>query len=692
MINKWEKFFEFFGLIKDLLKYGELYPDTKSYTVDFWDIDKFESGFGELVLNEPLNSIYTGELAILNLLSADLIDKGVELKLKIIKIPETNKIKISKIRAEHLGKFLAIEGTIRRTTEVRPDLRVAVVKCLRCYAILKVQQESTVYQEPQECPKDQGGCGRTAASTAFKLNKEKSTYVNSQKIEISEIVESSSRKQPETLNISLEGDIAGVLLPADVVVINGIIRSQQRITKFRGKSTIFDIFLEGNSIEMKERGYEEIKISEIEKTRIKALGKNKNIFQILTDAFAPGIYGLLIEKLTLVLQLSGGVTKIMPGGMRVRGDSHVVLVGDPSTAKSQLILASDRLAPISEYVAGKNASGPGLGAGAVKDGGQFGDGRWVLEPGAAVLADQGHLGIDEIDKMSKSALAVLYEIMEQQEIHVAKIVKGNLKARCSVLAGANPKFGRFDEYRPIYEQIKLEPALLSRFDVIFPIKDKVDKDKDTKMAEHILRGHQAGEVEKNIDELGHEHYSKEEYTEKMKLFQKDITSDFMRKYLAYVRRFYFPVMSDKSMEDAKDYYIKLRMKGEAAGTIAITPRQLEGIVRLTEASARLRQSNKVESQDIERVINIFDYYLNKVASDSGILDMDIITTGIATSTRNKMIAIERAIKEIDTGPGAKIEEIIEATKLEPEDVETVLNKMKDKGRLFTPVNNQWKAV
>ncbi len=686
-----------------ILEKADLYPDEKSVEVSYWDIDFFDSEFSEHLLNKPFNSLYNAEQAILNLLPADAIDKGVKLHVRINRLPEqTACIGIRYLRAEHLGKFIAIDGLVRKATEVRPMLREAVFQCLRCYGILKVPQDSMVFKEPMECSKEQGGCGRAAASTAFKLLTEKSQFVDTQKLEIQESPEElRAGAQPERLTIYVEDDITGQISPGDRVVLNGILRSQQRITRLRGKSTLFDIFLDGNSIELKEKEFEDVKIKEEEIKDFIDLSKRNDVYDVVIESIAPSIYGMQIEKEALALQLFSGVTKHMPDETKIRGDIHILLVGDPGTAKSQLLEYISHLSPRGIYASGKSTSAAGLTAAAVRD--EFGEGRWVLEAGALVLADGGIACIDEIDKMSSQDRSALHEAMEQQEIHVAKAgITAALKSRCSLLAAANPKYGRFDEYRPISEQIDMPPALLSRFDVIFPIKDKPEKSQDMSMAEHILRSHVGGEIKQHREHSDLPKFSKDEEDLALKSVMPVLTQEFLRKYVAYARRHVYPVMTRDAIQDLADFYVQLRtQEGSAEGTpVAITPRQLEGLVRLAEASARMRLSEQITGDDTARAIKITRYYLTRVASsgEGGAFDIDIIATGTGHSQRTRMIQLIEIIRDIserDKSGSAYEDDVVEeaeARGLEREQVKADIEKLRREGRVFKPTEKRLRLV
>jgi replicative DNA helicase Mcm len=683
------------------MEIADAFPDQKTLDIIYWDIDFYDSEFAEYLLIRPYNGIYAAEQAIISLLPADVVERGVQLHVRIKRLPdETAKIGIRELRAEHLGKFVAIEGLVRKATEVRPMLRQAVFQCIRCYAVLKVPQESTVFQEPQECSKEQGGCGRAAASTAFKLLTEKSQFIDSQKLEIQESPEGlRAGAQPERLTMYVEDDITGDISPGDRVIMNGILRSQQRITRMRGKSTLFDIYLEGNSVEMEEKEFEDVKINEEEIKKIKDLAKQPEVYDTIIDSIAPSIYGMLIEKEALALQLFGGVTKHMPDETRIRGDIHILLVGDPGTAKSQLLEYISHLAPRGIYASGKSTSAAGLTAAAVRD--DFGEGRWTLEAGALVLADGGVACVDEIDKMSTQDRSALHEAMEQQEIHVAKAgITAALKTRCALLAAANPKYGRFDEYRPISEQIDMPPALLSRFDVIFPVKDKPDKALDTSMAEHILRAHLGGEIREHRATSDDPQYTKEEEDAVLRSVIPILDTEFLRKYVAFSRRNVYPVLTPDATQELAEFYVGLRSQEGTGETVvvAITPRQLEALVRLSEASARIRMSEQITTEDTARAIRVTKYFLKRVASDSGILDIDMIATGVGHTQRGRIIKLIDIIQDLSTqdkSGTADIEDIIAEVATAEYDRDQIIvdiDKLSRDGRIFKPRENRYRVA
>ena len=381
----------------------------------------------------------------------------------------------------------------------------------------------------------------------------------------------------------------------------------------------------------------------------------------------------------------------MPDGRRIRGDIHILLVGDPGTAKSELLSYMSRLSPRGIYATGRAASGPGLTAVATRD--EFGEGRWTLEAGALVLADKGLACLDELDKMNPQDRSAIHEALEQQRISVAKAgITAVLQARCSVLAAANPKFGRFDEHKYISEQIDLPPTLLSRFDIIFAMIDRPEAGKDRQLAEHILRGHQVGEILKRREEGS----TAPETRELEEPYLPHFSPDFLRKYVAYAKRVY-PVMTDEAIEIIERKYLEIRKTGEGAGSsVPITPRQLEAIIRLSEGSARLRLSENVGPEDAERAVRIVEYWMGKVAGEEGRFDIDIIQTGISQSQREQIIVLRDIINELAGPEGvADYEDIVRMAQergIPPAKVDAWLKRWSQEGEIYSPAKNKYKLV
>jgi len=429
--------------------------------------------------------------------------------------------------------------------------------------------------------------------------------------------------------------------------------------------------VEANYVEPLQEGLIETNLSPEDLQKIKELAGQPTVLKILADNLAPSIYGHDKIKEALVLQLAGGSRKVRPDGVATRGDLHVLLIGDPGSAKSQLLKRISRVGPKARFTSGKGATAAGLTASVVKD--EF-LGGWSLEAGTLVLANQGFAIIDELDKMGKEDRSALHEALEQQVVSIAKAnIQATLRCETSVLAAANPKFGRFNQYDLIATQIDLPPTLINRFDLIFPIQDQPDREKDEQIATFILALHKDPEKKR-----------------------AEIPTDLLRKYFAYVRQKINPRMTDQAVEELKEYYISMRSSGQVneggVRSIPITARQLEALIRLAEASAKIRLADTVSKQDAQKAIELIDYCLNQIARDTetGKIDIDRLSSNITATQRSTLVIIKEIIAALEEDLKSKIipvESIVNSARdknLSLEVVEDALGKLRRSGDIFEP--------
>lgn len=692
----WE---EIFSKDKYRLMFADIaasYPEKKSLYVPYEDIDSYNTDFAMYLLDHPDRCLSRGREAAKASLPPSW-DRNDTVNLRIVTLPKDAKVEVRHLRAKHLGKLVAVEGLARKATTVRPRMTRALFRCGRCGAEIWEDQKGVLMKEPLMCSNPDGSCNKQA--THFELDAKASVYIDTQKVEIQESPEGlRGGAQPERIAGFVEDDIAGIITAGNRITINGIIRSAEKPD--RDKTTVFEIFMDVLSIEFEQHEYDEIQITEEDELRILDMSKDPKLFDNIIASISPTIYGMDEVKSAIALQLFGGCNKEMDDGTVIRGDMHVLLVGDPGVAKSQVLRYMSSLAPRGIYASGKSASAAGLTAAAVKD--EFGDGRWTLEAGALVLADKGLACIDELDKMTAQDRSSLHEAMESQRISVAKAgITATLQCRCSMLAAANPKYGRFETDTSIIKQIDLPPALMSRFDLIFVLTDKPDSKADRELTSHILNVHRRGQIRHMKEGMplmtGIDVKKIREETESVKpVYEQEM----MRKYVAYSKRI-VPVMTDGAMDLIKDDYLGIRaMKSDENDSVTITARQLEAYVRLSEASARMRLSRTVEEEDAARAVNLVAYYLGKIFS-GGQWDIDVLATGRSKKEREELKSNDELsimlsiIDKLGSADGVSEKEIIDRAAsdgLSEEKTAKRLKAMLDNGVLYSPREGFYKRV
>jgi len=686
LVSIWQEFFSERGRRHELTTIADLYPESRSFNVEFSAIERFNPDMARHLMDKPTEVLEAAENAVQEIVPPE--KKGhAMVHVRVMNLPEDAKVEIRKIRAEHLGKLISVQGLVRKATEVRPRLVTAEFQCMRCGRYISLEQDGLQFREPLECPQDQGGCGRAAGSTRFKLLVEESSFIDTQKIEVQESPEGlRGGAEPQRLTAYADDDITGLISPGDRVVLSGVLKSVQK-SGGQQKSTLFDINLALNSATPMLREYSELIISPEDELAIKELAATPDAFLRVVNSISPTIYGYQKEKEALALQLFGGVQKTMDDGTRIRGDIHILLVGDPGVAKTMMLRYMADLAPRGIYTSGKSSSAAGLTAAAVKD--DFGEGRWTLEAGALVLADQGLACVDELDKMDPHDRSSIHESMEQQTVSVAKAgITATLQSRCALLGAANPKYGRFDEHKTIADQIDLPPTLLTRFDAIFPMTDRPNAKEDLKVAKHILRVHRRGEVRKYDNAAEVKGSDGVAILADIEELVPTIDRALLRRYVAFSKRVH-PVLSDEAMAALEEFYVRIRSMGEGErSSVPITARQLEALVRISEASARSRLSPIVTADDATRSIDIVEYFLNKVASEGGRLDIDIIATGLSRSQVEHIQTIRKLVKDLaDPTTGVTEAELLQRAASEgiPEEkARALVKRLIDAGEIYQP--------
>jgi replicative DNA helicase Mcm len=518
----------------------------------------------------------------------------------------SRKVPIRMLRSVDLNKLVAFDGVIRMVSQVKPKISTAVYKCQNCGERVRVPQRTTKLEAPTE-----GTCGHCGERPKWQIDLEVSSYVNAQRVVIQEFQEGlRASEQPYSIEVELLDDLCSLVNAGSRTTISGIPRVVEREKKQLGVDTI----VEGNFVDLGEQSFTDMVITDAEEKQIRELAKEKDILHRIASSIAPSIYGHETVKSAIALQLFGGVDRIR-GANRTRGDIHVLLLGDPGIAKSQLLDFVAATSPRGVSASGGQSTNAGLTCAAKQDGA----GDWMLEGGALVLADGGHCCIDEFDKMNKDDRAAIHKAMEQQRLEVNKAgLNATLMTRCSILAAANPKAGRWDPFGNISEQIDLPPSLLSRFDLIFIMRDVPEGELDDKIASHILSGEDVPD---------------------------GIEPELLRKHIAIAKRSCRPNRSPECNEVIKAFYLRLRGLNKD-GTVPITPRKLEDLKRIAEASARMRLSEEANTDDAKVAVTIVEACLREVAFDTktGKFDIDRVISNVSGKQRGDIGIVMNALK------------------------------------------------
>ncbi|WP_429222929.1 minichromosome maintenance protein MCM [Methanobacterium oryzae] len=653
------KFEEFFSTkYKDIVFEAlEKYPDERSVVVDYLQLEMFDPDLADLLIEKPEEVIKAAQKAIKNI---DTTRKNADLHVRFENL--TNNIPLRELRSKYIGKFIAVDGIVRKANEIRPRIVNAMFECRSCMRLHEVPQKSNLISEPALC----NDCG----GRSFRLLQEESEFLDTQTTKLQEPLENlSGGEQPRQINVVLEDDLVDSITPGDIIRITGTLKTVRD-----EKTKLFKNYVYCNYIEALEQEFEELQISEEDEAKIKELAADPNVYNKIINSTAPSIQGYREVKEAIAIQLFGGSAKELEDKTRIRGDIHILIVGDPGIGKSQMLKYVSKLAPRGIYTSGKGTSGVGLTAAAVKD-----DlGGWSLEAGALVLADRGNVCVDELDKMRSEDRSAIHEALEQQTISIAKAgIMATLNSRCAMLAAANPKFGRFDRYKSIAEQINLPSPILSRFDLIFVVEDKPDAERDRKLAGHILNIHKTSEIPFEID------------------------PELLRKYIAYARKQVHPELTEGAIEVLQEFYVGMRGSAEDDDSpVPITARQLEALVRLSEANCKIRLGTEVTAEDAKRAVKLQQECLKQVGLDpeTGKVDIDKVEGRTPKSERDKARVLMDIIKELSDEYGGRVpisivtDEMSDRYKVSEEKVEQIITKLKQQGLVFEPTTGYLKTV
>ncbi|KAH9258435.1 hypothetical protein BASA81_003484 [Batrachochytrium salamandrivorans] len=541
------------------------------------------------------------------------------------------------LRANFLGKLVSIEGIVTKMGTVKPKLVELAQWCRKTDDVTRRSFRDGTSMDG--LPTSTVIPTRDEHDNILELEFGESKYRDYQKFTVQEMPERAPLGQlPRSVEVICEDDLVDLIKPGDRVQVNGLYRAigGRSMTDVNG---LFRTALVCNSLVKLGRDVDGVQISDTDAMNIQTVAHSGRAFDLLAQSLAPSIYGHEYLKKAVLLLLLGGVEKVLENGTHLRGDINLLVVGDPSVAKSQMLRFVLGIAPLAISTTGRGSSGVGLTAAVTTD---PDTGERRLEAGAMVLADRGVVLIDEFDKMGDGDRVAIHEIMEQQTVTIAKAgIHASLNARCSVLAAANPIYGQYNKDLSPQKNIGLPDSLLSRFDLLFVVLDNSTADNDRAISEHVLRMHRYQEPGREGKPLSLDQTSiftksvngqtggddgeeeEEEGSRDGDMYQafnpvfnprrvagqeKLFSTQFIRKYIHYAKQRIRPKLTEESSQLICDEYKELRSE-QATKTLPITPRCLETMIRISTAHAKCRFSNYVDAVDCQVAREVLRYAL-----------------------------------------------------------------------------------
>ena len=652
--------YKYFDRINNMMASG-----AQSLIVDYIDLDSYNPLLAKEITHKPDEYLEAFNEAVLSVLREIHPDYEQEIREKIrVRIGNYTVQKgLREINADLINKLVSISGMVVRSSEVKPLAKKIAYKCTNCNTVTEAQLKGLVMKKPVKCP--------ACSEKELEMDPESSLFIDFQMVRLQELPEDLPAGQlPHYIEVTVMSDLVDQCRPGDRIILTGIIRIEQEQLAPQAKTSLFRLRMEGNNIEYlggragsKDTRYvERIMISTEDERQIRTIASKPDAYEKLIASFAPHIYGHEPIKEAILLLIVGSVTKRLEDGSTRRGDINVLLVGDPGTAKSEMLKFTAKIAPRGLYTSGRGSTAAGLTAAVIRDK----SGIMMLEAGAVVLGDQGIVCIDEFDKIKPEDRSALHEVMEQQTCSVAKGgIVATLNARTSILSASNPIYGKYDPYKNITENVNLPVPLLTRFDLIFIVRDSPDKEKDNLVASHIL------EIHRNTEQAA----------------RPAIDIDLFSKYLSYAKQIE-PALTPEAIDIVRSYYMDMR-RIESEGMITVTPRQLEALIRLASARSRLLLKDMVDAEDAQRAIYLVDQMMRTAGVDVNTGKTDF---GVLYGKPQSVVSKEKTFMELFRGlTGAEnndvedkvlVDELVKTGKFSDEEARKYIQKFNREGQIF----------
>lgn len=663
LVDSLEEFYRnYYG--QEIKQLAQHYPnEQRSLRVDYSDVVQFNPDIADdlQVDYDFIKRHFESALAVYDLPIDVSLDRAT---VRFHNLPESLEVDISEIRGEHIGEFLPVRGIVSSKSDVKERIEQMKFRCAMCKSEQVIEQFGGTIQTPGKCD-----CGYDAWQP---LDGDSDTkYRDVQLLELQEPPEAAEDVNGATLTMEVFDGLSGKTLEGERITANAVIRLDTDDFHGRGNpDRDRKFYLECKSVDKHETQFEDLEITQEDKEACHDLAESGDIYEKLIGSLAPWIKPdekLRRVKLSVILQLFGGVRHKLPNGEHIRGDINVYLIGDAGTGKTQIGKHAKSIAPLGVYTSGKGATPAGMTATATetKDG-------WELDAGALVVADGGFAFVDEFDKMDKSVHQSMHEALESQQIPISKAgINTVLNARTTVLASSNPIGGEVNRFAPIQEQVEIERPLLSRFDLIFLLHDKVEEEKDREIAHHQ---HDMAMGEDETVDL-------------------EIDDELLQKYIAYGRTEFEPEYANEAVkQELVDLYIEKRLSNEddEDAPTPITARVNDSYRRLAQASARARLSEEITMDDVKRVKKLVDDSLGDTAFDEeGTMDATKGQGGTPKSQKKRRKQVKKYVREND---GVTIEEVANGVGLSKDKASSDIQHWMDKGHMYEPKTGKYRVT